>query len=267
MAKSSAEKKAAGRKRPASSSVKKAPAGKKPTGGSRTPAASQAKHETQTAPARAGKSRQPSGKTSGAAPGNPSAQRKTVLPAQPTPPPEQPPRLLRETKSTAAALALLEKSIKLIFWKDYRRARAELLSLIQNHPAESEILARARSYLQICEREDKALHKVAVASDQLYTLGVIEHNRGNYDAAVAIFHQSLVKHSESDFVYYALAASCALRGDAEQALAHLRKAIALNEANRVYAKNDTDFNSLHERGEFADLVGMTQHGRGDAALT
>jgi predicted Zn-dependent protease len=267
MAKSSPEKKPAGKKKSASSSVKKGPAGKKAAGGSQFSADTKAKHQTQSAPAKARKDSQPAGRAGGATPGDPSSHRKKVLAVQPTPPPEQPPRLLRETKGTVAALALLEKGIKLIFWKDYRRARAELNSLIQSHPAEPEILARARSYLQICEREEKALHKPAVASDQIYTLGVIEHNRGNYDAAIALFSQSLAKNPESDFVYYALAASCALRGDAEQALGHLRKAIALNEANRVYAKNDADFISLHERGEFADLVGMTQHGRGEATLT
>lgn len=181
-----------------------------------------------------------------------------------TPPPEQPPRLLGDTKSTAAALSLLEKAIKLIFSQDFRRARAEIKALLETHPGEKEILARARSYLQICDREQAAQHKTTVTGDQLYTFGVMEQNRGNYDSAITVFNQLLAKQPDADYLYYALAASFALKGDVEPALANLRRAIGLNESNRVYAKNDPDFISLHEQREFADLVGVVLQERSEA---
>jgi len=181
-----------------------------------------------------------------------------------TPAPEKPPRLLGDTKSTAAALSLLEKAIKLIFFRDLRRARAEIKALFETHPGEKEILARARSYLQICEREEAALHKPTVTGDQLYTFGIVEHNRGNYDSAISVFNQLLAKQPDTDYLYYAVAASFALKGDVGQALANLRRAIGLNESNRVYAKNDPDFNSLHEQGEFVDLVGVILQAKSEA---
>jgi tetratricopeptide (TPR) repeat protein len=172
--------------------------------------------------------------------------------------PAETPRLLPETKSTTAALALLEKSIKLIYQKEFKRARAELKTLIDNHPGEAEILARARTYLQICEREDAAHKKQAASTDQLYNLGVIEHNRTNYDKAISYFHQSLEKHPNSEHVYYSLAASLAMKGDLGEALRNLQKAVELNEENRVYAKNDSDFAPLHAQKEFSDIVGWSQ---------
>lgn len=168
-----------------------------------------------------------------------------------------PPRLLRETRTTTAALSLLEKGIKLIYQKEFKKARGELKSLLEGYPAESEILARARSYLQICEREETVHRKMALGNEQLYTLGVMEHNRGDYEKAVEYFRISLEKHQKSDHVYYSLAASLAMKGESAEAILNLRQAVELNEDNRVYAKNDSDFASLHGQKEFDDLVGWT----------
>jgi len=167
-------------------------------------------------------------------------------------------RLLRETKATTAALSLLERGIKLIYHKEFRKARVELKSLFESYPAESEILARARTYLQICDREEAAHKKPVIANDQLYNLGVMEHNRGDYEKAVTYFRQSLEKNRNSDHIYYSLAASFAMKGEIAEALRNLQKAVELNEENRVYAKNDSDFTPLHGEKEFSNLVGWSQ---------
>jgi tetratricopeptide (TPR) repeat protein len=171
-------------------------------------------------------------------------------------------RLLRETKATTAALGLLARGIKLIYQKEFRKARVELKSLIESYPAEPEILARARTYLRICDREEAAHKKPVIANDQLYTLGVMEHNRGDYEKAVTYFRQSLEKSPNSDHIYYSLAASFAVKGEIAEALRNLQKAVELNEENRVFAKNDSDFAPLHGEKEFSDLVGWSQPAAG-----
>jgi tetratricopeptide (TPR) repeat protein len=167
-----------------------------------------------------------------------------------------PPRLLRDTKGTAAALTLLERAIKLIHQKEFKKAHAELNSLMTAHPEEKEILARARSYIQICDREQSTGKKTPITNDQLYALGVLEHNRGDYKTAISHFSQAIQKHHDADYIYYSMAASMAAIGDAGAAIQNLRKATELNEDNRVYAKNDPDFSSLYSLKEFADLVGL-----------
>lgn len=174
----------------------------------------------------------------------------------PTPAPEKPPPLLSESKATTAALAHLEKGIKLLYQKEFKKARAEFESIAEIYPGEAEIIARARSYLQICAREEAAHKKQSVANHQIYTLGVMEHNRGNFDAAILYFLESLEKHPNSDYIYYSLAAAQAMKNDVSEALQNLRKAIELNEDNRIYAKNDQDFTNLHSEKDFADLVGL-----------
>jgi tetratricopeptide (TPR) repeat protein len=170
----------------------------------------------------------------------------------------EPVRLLRETKATTAALSMLERGIKLIYQKDFKRARTELKLLMESYPGETEILAGARTYLQICAREEAAHRKPVVANDELYAMGVVEHNRADYAKALSYFSQSLEKHQDSDHIYYSLAATLAMKGDRADALRNLRKAIELNEENRVFAKNDSDFTPLHSEKEFLDLIGSSQ---------
>lgn len=184
-------------------------------------------------------------------------RRRPLRPTAPPPPPEHAPRLLPERKSTSAALSHLEKAIKLIYQKDFRKARQELKELAENYPAEKEILARAATFRQICDREESAHKRPVVTQDQLYSLGILEHNRGNYQGAVSYFLQSLEKHPQADYIYYSLAATSALQGDAAASVEYLRTAIRLNESNRIYAKNDSDFSSLYSDRDFTSLVGMS----------
>ncbi len=168
------------------------------------------------------------------------------------------PRLLRPTKTTSAALALLEKGIELIFQKEFKKARNELKTLLETYPGELDILARARSYIQICEREEAAQKKQSISTDQLYALGVLEHNKANYDMAISYFLQSLENHPDADYIYYSVAASMAMKGNLTESLENLRKAVELNEDSRIYAKNDADFAALQTKKEFAELVGLNQ---------
>ncbi len=179
---------------------------------------------------------------------------------------EPPPRLLRESKSITAALGQLEKGIKFLYQKDFKKARSEFKSIIESYPGEAEILARTRSYLQICEREETARRKAVAAANDTYALGVMEHNRGNYEAAIAHFREALDSRRDAEYIFYSLAASLALKGDAAEAIQTLRRAIELNEDNRIYAKNDSDFASLHSNKDFTDLVGMSQVATGAPPL-
>jgi len=183
-----------------------------------------------------------------------SAAKTSVTPAPAAPAP--PPRLLRETKTTAAALALLEKGIEHIYKKNFGKARRELKTLLDTYPGEMDILARARSYLLICDREDVTQKKPPTATDQLYALGILEHNKTNYDAALSYFLQSLETHPKADYIYYSVAASLAMKGNLAESLENLRKAVELNEDSKIYAKNDDDFSALQTQQEFMELVGL-----------
>jgi len=256
MAKSPPRARKAGRKAGVGSKARKPVARTRPAAGRKTSSGAKIGRRKQRSVAEAGRTKRRRAKAPQTSLAAPAETRKSIPALRPTPAPEKPPRLLLETRSTASALNLLEKAIKLLYYKDFRRARAELHALLDNHPNELEIAAKARSYLQICDREAPATRRSGTSQDQIYNLGVVEHNRGNFDDAIALFRQALGRSPDADYVYYSMASSHALKGETEKALEHLRKAVGLNEANRIYARNDTDFISLHENREFADLVGV-----------
>ena len=171
---------------------------------------------------------------------------------------DAPSQLLRRTKTTASALAQLEKGIESIHRKDFKKALAELQSLVEKYPNEAEITASARSYLDICRRGEARQKKTPPAAhNQTYALGVLEHNKTNYDKAIAYFRQSLEKYPHADYIYYSIAASLALKGDVSAAIENLRKAVELNIDSRVHAKNDPDFASLESDKEFLELIGVS----------
>lgn len=182
--------------------------------------------------------------------------RKAAAKTEVAPSLEAPARLLRQTKTTAAALAHLEKGIEHIYQKDFKKARTELTTLLQSYPGEMDILARARSYMQICDREEAGQKKATLTADQLYAMGILEHNKANYDKAIVYFQQSLEKHPNADYVYYSIAASLALKGELAESVKKLRKAVELNAASRIHAKNDSDFAALENHKEFMELVGL-----------
>jgi len=181
----------------------------------------------------------------------------TTQNTKPGTPEEAPSQLLRRTKTTDSALAQLEKGIELINRKEFKKAVAELQSLIEKYKNEAEITASARSYLDICRRGEARQKKTpSTVQNQTYAMGVMEHNRTNYDKAIACFRQSLEKYPGADYIYYSLAASLALKGDVPSAVDNLRKAVELNRDSLVHAKNDPDFAPLENNKEFLDLIGV-----------
>ncbi|MCL2877941.1 MAG: tetratricopeptide repeat protein [Acidobacteria bacterium] len=170
---------------------------------------------------------------------------------------DAPSQLLRRTKTTASALAQLEKGIEFIYRKDFKKAITELQSLIEKYPNEAEITVRARSYLDICRRSEARQKKTPATNDQTYALGVLEHNRTNYDKAIAYFQQSLEKYPRADYIYYSIAAALTLKGSVAEAIENLRRAVELNGDSRVHAKNDSDFAALESIKEFQELIGVS----------
>ena len=197
---------------------------------------------------------------------NTATRRKTVAAGKsaPTPPArvpkiateDAPSQLLRRTKTTTSALAQLEKGIEFIHRKDFKKAIAELQSLIEKYPNEAAIIASARNYIEICRRSEARQKKTPATHNQTYAMGVLEHNKTNYDKAIVYFRQSLEKYPHADYIYYSIAASLALKGDISAAIENLRKAVELNIDSRVHAKNDPDFAVLESNMEYMELVGV-----------
>lgn len=152
------------------------------------------------------------------------------------------------------ALGEYEKAMAVFHRREFDKAAAMFETIIAEHPGEKDLTDRARVYLNLCRQHTAREGRVRGFEDH-YNRGVFHVNRGEHAEAVELFEKALKLEPDSEKVHYALAAALALRGDTERAMEHLRRAIGMNDANRLLARKDHDFEPLRGRAEFEELTG------------
>lgn len=113
-----------------------------------------------------------------------------------------------------------------------------------------DLVHRAQQYLALAER--KATAGSGDTQDP-YLRAVLEHNKGNFDAAEAACEKDGRLNKDDRFAYLA-AAIAAVREDFDLALERLGVAVDLNPRNLIQARQDTDFAALREETELAEQV-------------
>jgi tetratricopeptide (TPR) repeat protein len=152
-----------------------------------------------------------------------------------------------------AAVDNLESALRHMQKQNYAKAGVILQKLV-NGPV-VEVADRARVHLCRCESRLSPSVPAPKSAEDLYNLGVFELNAQALDQAVEHLGKAAKMKPDQEHLRYALASAYALRGDAESALAHLSKAIALRPANRYQVQLDQDFASLADSPRFRQLVG------------
>lgn len=208
-------------KRPASAAPKKSP----PTP---TPKAT-AKPTAKTVPTKVAPTRK-----SGAAPAG-------AAPRQPT-------------RDEAAALRAFENAHREFTNRNFSAAKSAFIALIDQYAGVTEVIARARTYLNIAESRLRTDPDLPRDADSLYDRGVIELNRGEYVAAQEMFERALKREPEAAHIHYGLAAARARLGSIEPALVALERALSIQSSLRVRAQHDQDFTPLRNEPDFERLV-------------
>ena len=155
-----------------------------------------------------------------------------------------------------AALKLYESSLKLMEKEKFDKAKETFKSLISQYPTESELLDRAHVLIQACDKrigKPKRAPKLQ-GPDDYYDVGVAEMNRHDFDPALEHLEHALKLLPKADHILYALAAVSALRGERENALDYLERAIHQRDQNRFLAVYDVDFESLAEDADFIRVI-------------
>ena len=117
-----------------------------------------------------------------------------------------------------------------------------------------ELAERAGMHLNICrQRMERPNLQLRTAEDH-YNYAVTQINAGSLEEAEEHLNRALKQAPKADHVYYALAAVQSLRGNVDDALESLEKAIRLQPRNRYLARNDNDFSALCEDPRYADLI-------------
>jgi tetratricopeptide (TPR) repeat protein len=116
------------------------------------------------------------------------------------------------------------------------------------------VAERARVHLHLCEQKLSRPVPPPKKPEELYALGVGALNLRRLDDAIQFLNKAQKSAPKLEYISYALAAAYSLRGDAEDALQHLKEAISLRPQNRIQARRDEDFQRLAADARFRELV-------------
>lgn len=158
--------------------------------------------------------------------------------------------------SALAAVRAFEQALKLFNRHDYAAAKPAFVSVLDKFEEQADIVARARTYLAICEQRLARTPSAPRNPDALYDQGVFELNKNNFRDAIGLFEKALRAQPRADHVYYSLAAAYARLHDSPKALEALRRAITIRSMHRSHARSDADFVSLHTNEDFQNLTGF-----------
>jgi tetratricopeptide (TPR) repeat protein len=152
------------------------------------------------------------------------------------------------------ALKEFERGVGLLQKQSYPEALERFQTIVSSFPQEKELIDRANVYLRICRNLLETKDPQPRNSEDFFYYGVIRANEADYDEAVRLLEKALQATPKDEKVHYVLASTLALKGDRREALDHLREAIELNTTNRIYARNDPDFEPLRDDENFQNLI-------------
>ena len=160
----------------------------------------------------------------------------------------------RSEKPMVAAIKAFETGLRKLHDGSPGKAHEAFQAVLQTGAADPAMLSRTRQYLTALERQGRSAAFRPQNADEYYLLGVVRLNDGNLVAALEAFAIALERAPGDDRVLFCQAATHSQRGDIDAAIAALREAVDINDANRIYALNDPDFVPLRVHDEFRSIV-------------
>jgi tetratricopeptide (TPR) repeat protein len=153
---------------------------------------------------------------------------------------------------TKAAVKLFAEATRHFYREDFSRAKEVFEKLANGAP--SEIAARARVRIRLCDRRLSRSGPAPRTPTDYYNLGVAEINARDLERAIEHLTKADKAAPRRDEIQYALAAARSLQGNVEAALEHLKTAITLRPENRFLAQHDGDFEPLRSDPRFRSLL-------------
>jgi len=119
---------------------------------------------------------------------------------------------------------------------------------------DSTLRHRAEVYIRICTERLKVRKIRLRSADDYYNYGVKLINDRELEEAERCLTKALKLSADGDHIHYAAAVVRALRGDEDVAFESLRRAIVLNDRNRLMARTDGDLSSLKDHPDWDALI-------------
>lgn len=145
-----------------------------------------------------------------------------------------------------------ESGLKALHERKFEKAKT-LFEKVVTGPSK-ELADRAAMHLNICNQNLNRVGTTFKSPEEHYDYAISLSNSGDYDSARTHLEKLQKQYPNADYVWYGLAALDALQGRAMEAMKNLEQAIKLNAANRIQARNDTDFQGLFDDPRFTELL-------------
>ena len=159
---------------------------------------------------------------------------------------------VRPDSRAQAAVRLFAEATRHFYRQNYSRAKQTFEKLLTGVP--SEIAARARVRVRLCEQRLSKSGPAPKTPTDYYNLGVAEINARQLEQAIEHLTKADKVAPHRDDIQYALAAARSLEGNVDAALEHLKTAISLRPENRFLAQHDDDFEPLRSEARFRALM-------------
>lgn len=147
-------------------------------------------------------------------------------------------------------LSAYGQAVKAFRRGECKKATDYFAVFIEKHPAEKELVDRAKIYMKICE--DKAKKDVIALKDfdDYYEMGVYRMNQGAYEEALKLLHKALEIDSGEGKIIYLIGKVHYLMGDKDKFLDNLKSAIQVDKTFKVFAQNDLDIDDMKDNKKF-----------------
>ena len=136
----------------------------------------------------------------------------------------------------------------------YAEAVRSFQAVLMGFPGERALIERTRVYFTLCERELNKRPVTPRTVEERLTAATAALNNGQDENAAELVRSVLGDDPKHDLALYLLAAVHARKGDREEALSLLGKAIAITPEASAQARSDADFDSLHDLEAFWSLT-------------
>ncbi len=148
---------------------------------------------------------------------------------------------------------MFESALKLFWNGKYEQAIKAFEKIINNHPEEITLGAKINNFINVCNvrLEDEFDPKTA---EDFYLTATCHLNNGECKESISWLQKALKKESHNDAYLFTLACAYARCGEKEEAVSTLKQAIRINEQNRFYALNCSDFKELEAETGFFKLL-------------
>lgn len=159
-----------------------------------------------------------------------------------------------------SSLKAYTEALEALHRKSWAKAAQLFASVVESSDL-PEMRERARQYLAACrlqeaQHEAKSGKKSREDEGDSYLRAVVEKNRGDLDAALALCRHGGADQKDERFAY--LAASIhAVQGRVDEAAQALSRAVELSSKNRIHAFHDPDFAELRGNPSFRPIFGLS----------